>query len=1281
MKNLIYSYFSFLLVVALGSKISAQSNNAAPYCLGAYANQPCAQSGPSNSPSNFINDFIDDFSTSGANTNITNIASGCNSGTVGTGVVNYVNFCQHYLAAAAGQTIVCTMRSGIIFQQGFAIWVDWNQDNSFNVPTEYMGGTAGVPAAATNTTITFVVPSTQANGTYRMRVRCAYFTVGASISPCGGFGFGETEDYTVFVGPIPPNSSTPTGTAIANAPLCAGQTLSLSLSTTYSTALSYSWTGPGSFTSNLANPVIPVANLTNTGVYSVLVSNSICPIVRTVTVQVVPYPVFTVNPQSYTICQGGSFFANVPGISPATNSFTWGPPGAGIFNPGLSATNIAPPLLAPNVNLSTTVYSVTVSPNAHYCAVTQTLLLTINNPLTPTLTMPSPMCDTAPIQFLTAVPGGGTWSANPGVSPGGAFNPALAFTAITNTLVYTIMAGTCIVSSSDTLRVSKYYSPALTSSISTLCVQDPNYNLTNIVQNTLTSSWYGPAVSHNTVTLNYYFNPSGLATGNYTLTHRTTSKRDSAVCPSNTQLVVYVFNPVSPTINQILPRCSNEGQVFVTASPSGGIWSGSSGITFGGVQTPSSCAVGTNSVMYTAGLGTCVAASTRTFFVNQFNTASLTAGLPNFCVNSTPFNLMSIVQNTNGSWSGPNVNLANYFSPLGLLTNTYSIVYTTTSTPIANLCSDSRTISANVLNPVTPSIIQVGPFCNIGSSIQMSVSPATGYWVTSPFLNSSGVFSPSLSPVGLNAVQYVIGTSTCNSSATKNITIEGFVSAGISGVVPDLCNTSSPINLAPITNNSTGFWTGPGITGTSFNPAMTGAGSYIVQYNTSSQPSGLCPDQATVAVRVYSLSPPSIANAGTLCNNAQPRQIQVSPVGGLFGSGNPGIITPSGIFNPALGVIGTNLISYSISVGPCLAYAQQSITIEKFISSSLTKMPESVYCKNREPFDLNSLVENPGYSWNSNEGGIAAHTSMFNPRTANPGQNIIVYTTHSAPLDICPDQTTFTITVVNVPTVTANSTKYEDCAPMEVFLNCPTTNIGTGTWNFGDGQTDVSGQLSSPHVYTIPGTYTVTFNYTNSEANGCVYNYVLPRAIVVKETPKADFTWDQDEILISNPDVTMHNLSTILANNSYTWTVQDLGTKTGINPVISFPHIGNFRITLVATNFVGCNSEISKVIEVKNDFNIFIPNSFTPNADGLNDKFMPVFSAYGLDPKSFEMQIYDRWGHFVFETKDVSKGWDGSFENKFDSPIKQDSYIYKIHYKDINGRLYEKTGSLTLMPN
>jgi len=57
-------------------------------------------------------------------------------------------------------------------------------------------------------------------------------------------------------------------------------------------------------------------------------------------------------------------------------------------------------------------------------------------------------------------------------------------------------------------------------------------------------------------------------------------------------------------------------------------------------------------------------------------------------------------------------------------------------------------------------------------------------------------------------------------------------------------------------------------------------------------------------------------------------------------------------------------------------------------------------------------------------------------------------------------------------------------------------------------------------------------------------------------------------------------------------------------------------------------------------FNIYVPNSFTPNGDGLNDEFI-VKGTHILD---FKMQVYNRWGELVFETDDYKNGWDGKFK-------------------------------------
>ena len=65
--------------------------------------------------------------------------------------------------------------------------------------------------------------------------------------------------------------------------------------------------------------------------------------------------------------------------------------------------------------------------------------------------------------------------------------------------------------------------------------------------------------------------------------------------------------------------------------------------------------------------------------------------------------------------------------------------------------------------------------------------------------------------------------------------------------------------------------------------------------------------------------------------------------------------------------------------------------------------------------------------------------------------------------------------------------------------------------------------------------------------------------------------------------------------------------------------------------------------------------------------------------KSFEMEIFDRWGHSLYHTKDAtSKGWDGSIQNKGE-PLKEEVYVYRVKYKDSDGNAYTKMGHISLV--
>ena len=1255
----------FFILFLTGTSVFCQSSSPAPYCNGAYSSGNCLQGGPSNTLGNSVNDFIDIFRTSGGNTNINNGPSGCNGN-----ANNYQNNCQHYLQVNPGQVITCSVQSGITFAQGFAIWVDWNLDNTFQNPGEQVAATSNVPPAATQTILTFTIPPLIQNGAYRMRVRCAFATNGTNITPCGMFGFGETEDYTIYVGPIPPNSGVISATvALAQPTVCVGQSLNFSINTLNASGLTYTWTGPSAFTSTLQNPLISSATTSASGVYSVIISNNSCPATRTVSALVVAFPTLVISPAALTICQGGSFTPSVTPVGNAANfTYSWSSTAPGlIFNPQQQSTLITPALLPVLQSVAVYNYSVTVKPTALSCPTSTFMTLTINNPFTPSLSLISPLCNNStPVQFA-ASPGGGMWGGSPAVSVGGFFSPALATSSLV-TISYSVSTGNCMVSNTGTIEVSRFHTAALSGSVSTRCVQDPVYYLKNIVQDTTTGSWSGTSVSNN------FFNPSGLATGNYVLTYNSPSFPNPTVCPSSTTYVMAVFNPPTPQISTIIPRCNTSTTMQLSASPVGGVWSGNSGVSAMGVQTPSLNSNGVNSVTYTAGQGTCVASSSRTFAVSRFNTAALTGSVPHLCVSSTGFNLISIVQNTTGVWSGVSVNNG-VFTPAGLPTGIYTLSYNTSSFPDAGLCPDASSIHVSVLNPPTPSIQATGPFCSQDGPVQIQVIPPLGQWLSSSYLSNTGMFSPSLAPIGSNMVAYSIGTSTCNTQQTIFVSVEAFVPATVVQQLRDLCVTTPVVNLAPFTANTSGNWVGQGITGNNFSPAMSGAGQFQLIYKTASQPSNLCPDADTLAVRVYSLAPPVVNPVGPFCNNAFPVKLKVSPLGGVFAGTNTGALNNQGLFNPALGVIGKNLISYSISSGPCIAYTQATVEIETFVSAAVIRQPDFAYCVNREPFNLNGFVQNTGGTWN---GPGLVGTNMFDPSKSNVGsKNILTYHTQSKNNALlCPDVSTLVLNVKNLPKASISTSSLSGCAPLQVRFSSPENTSGKGLWSLDDGAKQEG--FSMAHTFTSSGTYNVVYNYEDTEAPGCALQVKLNQPVVVYPQPQANFELP-DEITMNDPKIKFINTSTPLADNYYLWTVQGMGQYFDVHPIIEFPERGRYRIHLQATDVRGCKAEVSRFAEVKNDLGYYMPNSFTPNFDGLNDVFMPVFSPYGLDQEGYSLRVFDRWGREVFSTRNISTGWDGSFMNKGGSILKEDVYSYQVQFRDLDARVNQRQGYVTLL--
>jgi gliding motility-associated-like protein len=88
---------------------------------------------------------------------------------------------------------------------------------------------------------------------------------------------------------------------------------------------------------------------------------------------------------------------------------------------------------------------------------------------------------------------------------------------------------------------------------------------------------------------------------------------------------------------------------------------------------------------------------------------------------------------------------------------------------------------------------------------------------------------------------------------------------------------------------------------------------------------------------------------------------------------------------------------------------------------------------------------------------------------------------------------------------------------------------------------------------------------------------------------------------------------------------------------------------------------------------VFIPNVFSPNGDGTNDLFS---MRVGKDVTGIEMMIYDRWGKLVYQTNNLGKGWNGTYNGK-DAEIGVYQYLIKVKYRDASVSTYK--GDVTLL--
>lgn len=240
------------------------------------------------------------------------------------------------------------------------------------------------------------------------------------------------------------------------------------------------------------------------------------------------------------------------------------------------------------------------------------------------------------------------------------------------------------------------------------------------------------------------------------------------------------------------------------------------------------------------------------------------------------------------------------------------------------------------------------------------------------------------------------------------------------------------------------------------------------------------------------------------------------------------------------------------------------------------------------------------------------------------------------------------------------------CEKSGAQFNNRSENALSFLWKFGDGRT--STESNPQHAYDTAGTYIITmYAYNPGTCNGVDS---LIDTIVVETTPIANFRHDPI-IPVTNDPVNFTNLSQ--RSTSWVWDFGDNTFSALETPEPKFyRRTGSYRVCLQALNKVGCSDTICKYVDADVYPLADLPKAFSPNGDGVND----LLFVRGAGVEAIDLKLYNRWGEIVFESTDITIGWDGKYKGK-EAPV--EAYAFVLNVTFVDGTTFYKKGNVTLL--
>lgn len=776
----------------------------------------------------------------------------------------------------------------------------------------------------------------------------------------------------------------------------------------------------------------------------------------------------------------------------------------------------------------------------------------------------------------------------------------------------------------------------------------------------------------------YQWNPSvsstntatGLSSGNYSVL-----VTDTNSCQTN--IAIYITEPslLVASLVAVNPSCSQTNG-SISAQVSGGTppytysWST-------GQSTSSASGLGTGmfSVLITDASG-CVLTLSATLMIAPDPIASITYTDSVTCSGGSDG--VATVAITNGvapftiNWypSG-----GNNLTTSALTAGTYTVTVTD-----ALGCQASDTTLIYEPDPVTISTLSItDALCksqNTGSA-EISVSGGTGSLYTYAWL-PSGATTPTAT--GLSAGTHTVSvTDQHNCPAAISIII-----AEPDSVISVIDSVSHPVCFNGFGNASV-FAEG-GVAPYNFLWIPTGdttsvannihAGTYTV---TVSDANG-CNTNSTVTITQPTQIITSAGANDTICVG-QSGSLSATATGGagtyIYAWQPSGAIT-AGTLNITMP---TSDVTYTVVAYDQIGCSGTPATISAIVytldTTSVKAFATSPICPGQSSVVYAEAYGNTGdltYQWNN---GLGTGAGVFVVTPSQPIQYIVIASNACASVS-----DTVNITFNPPPVIGFSSDTNALCVPGAIQFsdNSVTSNpndpITGWFWNFGDGST--SAEENPLHTYNTPSTFPVTLTITTS--GGCTSNNnASPLTISGFPFPAAAFSVNATNLNLPYDILNTNNQSTGATN--YVWNFGDGTSSITFQPQHLFTSVGIFQVQLIAVSPNGCRD--TAYAEVTTDADVVFPSGFTPNMEGstggaydINSMENNVFFPYTSGVTAYHLQIYNRWGEMIFETRDIKQGWDGYYNGKL---CQQDAYIWRAFIELNNGKTFEKNGSLTLL--